>query len=656
MSSSLTSARRGRAHGPLAETFGLRIRPLGIRAEGHRRGKPGVAILATGRASTPAGHATQPRRPRRVCLVRLAATIVVMTALALAIVPRSATAGTYAVWSCTSPTGGAAPANWAPSAPTRTEDACGGGADGSRYFFGHAHVPVNFLDGRERYWIFAAPPGMALRGGALWWSGANPDPLRMSFRATARGARALWTCDGTLCQVLDEVILLAHGSAFGRTALSDRLGDDNREWLPAFNRPTLFVTVECEPFTTDGACDGYMYVYRSMVIIEENNPPSGQLDNTPPTLLRGPVGYPLHAEDIGAGVWEARARVDGQVVAREDLDRRAQCSDHAPGNSMPYDVVFKVPCAGSGNTTLSLDTLALKDGEHRVQVEIVDAAGNTKTIYDESVTVDNLTPAGEDGPAPSCYFRPEDGRWFNPAGTAPVGTDRPNGGAPTSADAVKLSSYLPVRRTVRRRGRKRRVTIRHTRRTVGYFSRPTLRGRVRDNGRKPIADTAVYVATRHEGGQWCLDDTPVKTSRTGRFSLKLPARRPTREVAVLLFPSSGSNHATMSRALQLRVRSGVTLRRLPRRVRNRHRIAFRGNVHGAIPERGAFAVVQVRDRGRWRTFRSFRIGPRSRGRYAIGYRFQRSRGLSYRFRVFVPRQTGRPFMGGASRAYRVSVR
>lgn len=558
----------------------------------------------------------------------------------------AASAGTYTVWSCTSPTGRAAPLNWEVLGPaTRTENACGGVPAG-RYFLAHAQDSNQGpLDPVERHWGFRAPDGMTLVGGALWWSGSNPDTSASALRVAAIGADAV-----SGASLTGSVTLLAHGAPFGLTDPSRQLGDDNRELLPPFRKAWSVVTVACHPFAPEGTCDGFMQVYRSAITIEEAAPPAGQLDSPAPAVLRGRVSYPLHATDTGAGVWAARAFIDGKEVGQADLDQRDQCSDQAPGNATPYDFVFKLPCAGAGNTTLAVDTGALPDGDHQLRIEVVDAAGNATPIHDRSVVIDNLTPAGEDGPVPACYFRSADRKWFNPAASAPVGTGRPNDGAPADVNDIRLSMHLPVRR------RGERSPARRTRRTIGYWSRPTLRGAAVDRRKAPIRGATVYIATRAEDGEWCLDPSALRLSARGRFSIRLPARRPSRRIAVLLFPSSGSNQAAISRSVKLQVRSGVTVRPLPRTVRSGDTIAFRGRILGRLPRRGAVAAVQLRDRGRWRSVRSFRVPPGQGGRYTVRYQVRRARTTSSRFRVFVPRQSGRPYASGASRPRVISLR
>ena len=59
--------------------------------------------------------------------------------------------------------------------------------------------------------------------------------------------------------------------------------------------------------------------------------------------------------------------------------------------------------------------------------------------------------------------------------------------------------------------------------------------------------------------------------------------------------------------------------------------------------------------GRWQTFRTMRTD--AAGRWAIRYRFRRTRGVQrYRFRARLPREASYPFAAGGSRSLTVRVR
>ena len=65
--------------------------------------------------------------------------------------------------------------------------------------------------------------------------------------------------------------------------------------------------------------------------------------------------------------------------------------------------------------------------------------------------------------------------------------------------------------------------------------------------------------------------------------------------------------------------------------------------------------LQARLSDRWQTFRTARTG--AAGRWAIRYRFKRTRGVqSYRFRVELPPEAGYAFDAGASKSVSVRVR
>jgi hypothetical protein len=65
--------------------------------------------------------------------------------------------------------------------------------------------------------------------------------------------------------------------------------------------------------------------------------------------------------------------------------------------------------------------------------------------------------------------------------------------------------------------------------------------------------------------------------------------------------------------------------------------------------------LQFFDRGKWRTFRTFRTAS-SRGRWSYDYRFDGTRGTRrYWFRVRIPRENGYPYASGSSRKLGVTV-
>jgi hypothetical protein len=70
---------------------------------------------------------------------------------------------------------------------------------------------------------------------------------------------------------------------------------------------------------------------------------------------------------------------------------------------------------------------------------------------------------------------------------------------------------------------------------------------------------------------------------------------------------------------------------------------------------GKLVELQVRLSGRWQTFRTTRTN--EAGRWAIRYRFKRTRGVQrFRFHAALPREANYPFAAGRSRSLTVQVR
>lgn len=192
------------------------------------------------------------------------------------------------------------------------------------------------------------------------------------------------------------------------------------------------------------------------------------------------------------------------------------------------------------------------------------------------------------------------------------------------------------------RGGRAAITVRHGR-------RPRVTGVLRDARGRAVPGATACVLTRFttRAARW-RRAAILRSDGDGRISWS-PRRGGSR--VIRLVHRHGSHHA--ERRLRLRVRAIARLAVRPRRVRNRGLVRFRGSVPG--PARaGRIVVLQVRDDGRWRGFRSARTGPR--GRFRARYRFRRTTAVTtYEFRALVRAQSGYPYLAGASRRVRVRV-
>ncbi|HET6506802.1 MAG TPA: hypothetical protein VFG42_08430 [Baekduia sp.] len=86
----------------------------------------------------------------------------------------------------------------------------------------------------------------------------------------------------------------------------------------------------------------------------------------------GTLALSVWASDGDAGVASASALVDGAVVA-------SATTGCAPGTA----------CPELADLALAVDTTSLADGEHRLQVVVVDGAGGSATAVDQAIAVRN---------------------------------------------------------------------------------------------------------------------------------------------------------------------------------------------------------------------------------------------------------------------------
>jgi hypothetical protein len=100
----------------------------------------------------------------------------------------------------------------------------------------------------------------------------------------------------------------------------------------------------------------------------------------PRTPLRGTLPVPIEAEDIGGGIANLALFVDGRELIRENLSNGGKCV-------APYR--YLVPCQLKVKSTLNLDTTALAEGEHDLQVVVTDVGGNTTASHAADFVVHN---------------------------------------------------------------------------------------------------------------------------------------------------------------------------------------------------------------------------------------------------------------------------
>ena len=108
-------------------------------------------------------------------------------------------------------------------------------------------------------------------------------------------------------------------------------------------------------------------------------------------VVRGTGDVTVNATDSGSGVYRVKLVVDDVVRLTRVVDANGgRCADVNPANDDEYEFADPAPCKTSAGGTYRFDTAGLPEGDHTLQVLLEDAAGNSATLANRSVTVDNV--------------------------------------------------------------------------------------------------------------------------------------------------------------------------------------------------------------------------------------------------------------------------
>jgi hypothetical protein len=196
--------------------------------------------------------------------------------------------------------------------------------------------------------------------------------------------------------------------------------------------------------------------------------------------------------------------------------------------------------------------------------------------------------------------------------------------------------------------------------TVPFAAPALLSGRLtRAADGAGLGDREVRVVSRPSRGALVPSAVAtVKTGEQGGFELRLPPG-PSRQVSVV-FAGDGGLEESTRRPLDLRVRSGVSLRAVPETLRTGEAVRLGGKVmsRGApIPRRGKLVAIQYLEEAthRWRPVLVTRSD--HHGRFRAHYRFRYVSGrAAIRLRATALAEERWPYAPGSSPAVTVRVR
>jgi hypothetical protein len=261
-------------------------------------------------------------------------------------VTASASAGEVRLWACHGPAGTAAPfQSLAAGSSDTTVSMSDGGCSQPGGTIRIAFVRPDPADGSFAYTRIDAPIGLPFQR------------VRLDRRVTGPGAFA--RTSSTLLERQDAATTADGVVTFDADGTYVDLGLDCTT-APRCDAPSASVDLRSAALT-----------------VRDDTPPVASSISIP-SPATGLVAIALPATDSGVGLYSATTSVDGQLVAGARYGSEfGRCSELSPFDGT---IDLELPmCTKQGTAFMSVDTSALADGHHELQVAVLDGAGNATT-------------------------------------------------------------------------------------------------------------------------------------------------------------------------------------------------------------------------------------------------------------------------------------
>jgi hypothetical protein len=344
-----------------------------------------------------------------------------------------------------------------------------------------------------------------------------------------------------------------------------------------------------------------------------------RFDDVPPGLAFVVSDGPDVPEQIRAAVSDAHSGPAAGTISYR----------HLGGESWTELPAKLQPDGAAGKAVLLARTPDLAPGTYVFRADVVDGAGNTTST---TLRADGTEMAIRKTPPAVAPSRP-----VTPAKPAPPSPPR---------GKARLFARL-------RGGHGRGDAL-----TVPFAAPALLNGRLTRADGAGVSGRELRVVSRPSHG--ALAPTASATAVTGErggFELRL-GPGPSRRIAVI-FPGDGGLEPARRAALELRVRSGVSLHAVPLSLKTGQAVRLSGRVRGrgaAIPRRGKLVAIQYLEAAthRWRPVLVTRSD--HGGRFRARYRFRYVDGAaSIRLRATALAEERWPYAPGSSRPVTVHV-
>ncbi|MDX6702012.1 MAG: hypothetical protein QOF26_2238 [Baekduia sp.] len=325
-----------------------------------------------------------------------AATLLGATGIGLAQADPSPAAGFYGHLSCDT----AAPAihdgygGWSAFSTANvpgmdTANQCSSGGLWARMYTGASGAIAPL--GSNLGWKFSAPAGTYVAGANFAMSGWLRAFQTPDAQQTDQGVLQVASDTGALRNYTST----DNGSINGGTTVA----------LSGLNTASLTVRVICDGIAGDDGCyyDTGTFTMRSphITLGDDLAPSIGTVSGAASTATRWVGNQPLAyaATDNGSGVARFRLYVDGSQGVDHVVDNSTGHCQVISTNNGNWVFGHSRPCPTSVNTTESIDSTQIADGQHTIVAKVLDAAQREATVMNRSaILVANHPPVNTTAP------------------------------------------------------------------------------------------------------------------------------------------------------------------------------------------------------------------------------------------------------------------
>jgi hypothetical protein len=554
---------------------------------------------------------------RRVALAAVTVTLLAgATVMTTAAAP--AVAGTYHLYSCAQPGSQRAPADgWSGQATgpsMRVTNTCANGGFLFAIIDGGPAQPVGAAAG----WVFSVPWFDSIREATLWRSYVSTGS------GTSAQTAAYMSAPSDSFDSLDAFdVCPAVGCRYAGSGSGSRFAPVNRVVVPSANlngATHIYLNAGCIGSAGASCPEGSTVQARLLaadVTLAVNTAPSASAVGgslTTSEKLNGPQDIQITASDSGPGIYQALFQIDGTTVEKQVIDtNEGRCQDVGQTTDGDPAFLYVQPCPAQVNAAdVSFDPSAVSDGPHQLRVLVNDAAGDTTTILNRSVVVDN-----------------------NGAYSTLLARGACNG--TTCDDHARLLPSTKLRASFTRRLRR---------------SGLTLTGRLVDHTGAPIKGAEIQLLSQaSNAGAAIRKLASVTTDQSGVWAFKVPGG-PSRLLRVAYYSHLKDPAPAAQLDYHEQVDAALTMR-APGHIRVGRALVFYGQLAGGyVPLQGEPVQMEILYSGRWRTIEVLHTD--RHGRFAYRYVFSIGGG-SYLFRAVALANAGYPFLAGHSRPVRIRV-